>query len=298
MSKNRNRKITPEYGELAQAQDIPEDILASAERFRARAGNQTTLDLKPKTYRERQSLSVAGSIVRIATLGDAKPTFNAKQHELFFAVASLFGRTARIQTHRFDLNDNRLKPLEVCTKAVDKEGYLLYVPARSILYSSKDGQMSAKAFTHPGVQWAEEKVVSFVTSDRNEVHNERAFMAATEIAQNRLAVKAVKPESGKVHDTWQAYEPYQESIANGLGNMLGSVAIGSNYRQYESYIHGVYRQRPMWGNTLPRTLLSSGFRLVSPHIMFNQQTYEQVADGEIPLIVPEIIPVNPMPTRR
>ena len=123
-------------------------------------------------------------------------------------------------------------------------------------------------------------------------------MAATEIAQNRLAVKAVKFGSGKTHDSWHAYEPYQESIANGLGNMLGSIAIGSNYRQYDSYIHGVYRQQPMWGNDLHRTLLSSGFRLISTHIMFNQQTYEQIADDEISLAVPEIVPVIPLPMRR
>ena len=71
---------------------------------------------------------------------------------VFFVVASLFGRAASLQTHRFDAKDNKLKPLEVHTQAVDKEGYLLYVPARSIFYDPKDGQVSAKAFTHAGVQ--------------------------------------------------------------------------------------------------------------------------------------------------
>lgn len=281
--------------ELPPASEIPQDILGSAQRLQARTGDQTTLELKAQSYREIQALSIAEQAIRIATLEGAQPSLTPEQHEHFFKVADAFGRSSPIEAHRFDTNRNSMHPVTLTTKAVDKDGYLLYLPGQAVHHVSKNGSMKGLAFTHAGVNWSEEKIVSFVSTDRSIGRDERARMASTEIGQNRLAITGVQLEKGRLRDIWQAYEPFQESIANGVGNMLGSIAIGATYRQYNAYVNNVYTRTPMFGNTLPRTMLNPSLLLVAPHVMFDQQAYDQIADGEVPETIPELIPLTPTP---
>lgn len=124
---------------------------------------------------------------------------------------------------------------------------------------------------------------------------DKAIAAATEIMQNRCIVGSCTLDNGRVFNERQGVLAYQESLANGIGNMLGAVALGWTYQRYDEYLNVVYDRTPLYATQLEGAFKSS-IELIAPHVMFNQDTYTQIADGEMPSQMPDIIPRKPFRT--
>lgn len=273
------------------AQNVPQEVLDGRRRIQKavrRIGSDLTLHFSADSYRPIDSFDSAGSRTHIGSLDGAEAALDESRARQLTLVAEWLAASGTLLMSRITHDTARFFPVEVAVELRANPGYISYIPEENVLLTRKNNQSASAFTTGTLITRQDQAAVSFVgVSPDDFLINKQA--AGTEIIQNRLAVTAVKLDSGgqnlvKPHST----EPYQETIANGIGNMIGLIDTGKTYKDYRRHIQEVITPGvPLFGND------TEGTYLIAPHTVFPKNIYEQLADGMVPDAIPRLLPVHP-----
>ena len=277
--------------------DIPKPVLRGAELIIAEASKKGRMEisLPAGSYRQRDQFDLHGHAVETGSIGSASPRMSDEQTRQLFSLAASLASKGRYDTQSFDPKRETFNPVSVETREHDVDGYLVYLPSRAARYSETGNSFSPHSFTtgvpilSPG-----EPSVSFVASDSSVRPADRAMSTATEIMQNRCIVEAVTFGKGKRFTDTAVVNAFQETFANGIGNLAGAVALGWTYEHYEDFLDMYEQTSRLWSGTTKGAFGRSS-QFIAPHLMFGQETYDQLADGQIPVEL-DLIPRQPIHT--
>ncbi|HSX00412.1 MAG TPA: hypothetical protein VLH38_05240 [Patescibacteria group bacterium] len=230
--------------------------------------------LPKRSYRQLSEFAVDESTIRVASLGEAPAALGLETTERFFRLATHIGRAGVFDMLHFHIADELYHPIQVALEAPARDGILAYGPADIFNLASSEGAI-ASSYTIASGRLNDGIAVSFVGVPPSGATLESKMAASTEIFQNRMRVVGVA--SGTAN---KEYAPLQESLANGLGNVLGHVAGGNTYRSYKEYVLSTYRWHSAWAHELPE----GGGIAVAPHLLAAKSLYEQIADNALPQV--------------
>lgn len=276
--------IAPEYPPFQAVQ--AHRVIAQTIR---KHGGQPPAKLPKRGYRPVARFDINQTAVQVGSVHDAIPALGVETTKRFFAVAAHLGHTGVAAMQRFHVPSETLHTVEVGFTAPQRDSMLVYGLADD--FASRRGNgVGASAYTtgepllKPG-----DTTVSFVGIPTSGPKLESRMAAATEIVQNRMHIVSV--DNGDYLDTAPAHtEPFQESIANGMGDVLGHIAAGATWREYKGYVQGMLNHRTLFGHDLPD---GSGM-VAAPHLLARKPLYEQLADGELPGIQDfQFVPMMP-----
>jgi hypothetical protein len=275
------------------ARAVPTPVLRGAQLVLAEARKTGHMQLKlpDSGYRHLDQFDVNGNRIETGSVGSTRPVRRERVQQLF-KFAALFAAGGGLETQSFDPKSEGFKPVTVKTREHNVDGYLIYMPRGMAQYTKQGTSFSPNSFTTGVPILSEgEPSISFVTSDDTVRPAERAMSTATGIMQNRYIVEGVTFGRGKAHTDTLAVNPFQEAIANGVGNASGAIILGWTYEKYLDYLHTYERSTPLWGGSTKGMLRTTQF--IAPHLMLGEATYDQLAAGELPTD-PQLIPRQPI----
>jgi len=277
--------------------EIPEAVLHGRSLIEAEAAKKNSMHIDVNgQYRQIDEFEVNGHRIEIGAIGKGYAAINERYTKLFFAFASFMARQGEYATHRFDKQQNTLLPVSLDMHEHDKNAYLVYIP-KDAAKIAVNGAISHPIGFTTGEQLlaVDDCAVSFVASSRSQRTSETVMATATEITQNRLIVGRIKLNKGWKSEDRDVTGTFQEAVANGAGNMLGAIALGYSYRRYEEYLQDIYDHTPNWASSMKGRFGLRSIEVFAPHIMFDRQVYDQLADGEMPTSAPVLRARQPIP---
>ena len=302
MSKKKHTRIytaSSECTPLVGNDEVPPAIVRCAGLLIAEASKfgAMKIDLARGKYRTINEFTVNGHRVETGLVGSSYPVLNERHTKLFFQFASFLANQGEYVTQRFERNKGKLAPINLNTHEHNRNAYLVYLAKGAAQYSRAKGTFAPSSFTTgEHILSSDDPSVSFVTSDRVQRTAESVMAAATEIVQNRCIVDRLTLNNGRSSSDHLVTETYQEALANSAGNMLGAIALGWPYRRYENYLANVYdRHATYWVAEMRGRLGINSVEIFAPHLMFGQETYDQLAANELPSAAPELIARQPIP---
>jgi len=289
MSKRRPQRRPAESVVARRELPVPAEITRAVAVIQQTRAGELLIELAENGYRKLDEFTIADHRIESGSVSNARSRLHSRQLQQFFAFASYLGSTGSLQTHRLERSTRSLQPITVMMHARQADGFMVHLPKKSLEGSQLPENMLANAAFTTGERLIgpAKPAVSFVVSDPSQRANERTMATATEIAQNRTIVDGVEV-GNKMYVDEVATAPFQESLANGVGNMLGAIALRWPYSQYVEYLQTTYSQIPMHANTVPGRFGLRGIELIAPHIAFDVTTYQQIAQGELPTGMPSV----------
>ena len=271
-------------------QSAPEAVCDGRRRIQKAtrtSGGDLILGFSAANYRTIDTFESAGSQVQTGSLDGAEAALSDARVRQLASVAVWLAASGTLAMSRIAYDTAHFFPVEVAVELRTNPGYLSYLPEDNVRLTRKDNRFASAFTTGTLITSPKQAAVSFVgVSPDDFLTNKQA--AATEIIQNRLAVTGVTLDTGQSLRKPHATEPYQETIANGLGNMIGLIEMGQTYKDYRKYVREVITpDLPLFGNE------TEGIYLIAPHTVFPKNVYEQLADGAVPDTMPRLLPVHP-----
>jgi len=266
-------------------QRVPSAISTARRLFHeaARAkGHALTLRFGKNSYRPIDEISGTETQPGLAfgSLDGAKASLSDEQRRQVVEISGWLASLGKLTMRRFDLASESFAPVEVEMQAAPLPGLLAYLPQQNL--RRKD---TTNAFTTAA--WLAHKCGAFVSfvgyTDEEPVYD--ACATAVEIVQNRLQVAAVTTDDGRRYTSDKMTHPYQEVVANSIGEMCGMVAAGLDFKSYNQTMRSI---APIMFRAD-----SDHISLLAPQHIFAKDTYEQIANGDIPTEAPRILPLYP-----
>ncbi len=234
-------------------------------------------------YTQLDAFDINGHKIEVGSIGASPRTINNEWAQRLFRFASSVGAAGSHSMNMFNGKTHEMSDVTVHTVEHAVDGNLVYVPSGMALYKRHDVKFNASSFS-TGKELLEpggDSCVSFVTADATIRPADRTMSVATEIMQNRCMVTSVETSKGKRLDYRDATGPYQETLANGVGNMAGAAILGWTYSKYEEFLQMYERTTHLWGGTL-KGVLGRSSEFIAPHIIFDASAYEQFIEGDLP----------------
>ncbi len=244
----------------------------------AKRGGQPPSKLPKRAYRPVQHFAIDEHQVRIGSVEAVKPSLGPETTERFFALAARLGHLGMLPMQRFHINTETYHPVQVGIVAPAHDSHLVYGLDSKFAAGMKNGSGGSAYTTGRPLLRPGDTSVSFVGIPASGPSLESRMAAGTEILQNRMHVVSVSNEDRHDEEAFIC-EPFQESLANGIGNMLGHVAAGATYRDYTGYVRSTLSQLGVFGHDLPGV-----GTVVAPLLIGRKGLYEQIADGEVPAL--------------
>lgn len=259
------------------AEAIPYEVIqARAAIFKsfAKVGVKGVIELPNESYRTVGGVEDGEHIVELGTVSDAAVALKEVQLERQLRLMHAFSAIGLISGHRFDMPSKKIVPVQYTVDPIGRDGIMVYMPQGTLSSSWSEGAQAPGFTAGKKLAGRDGSIVSFISVDPANSGGETIHTAATEFAQNRLQIGTVWANGQEITNPSHTM-PVQESVMNGFGNFAGHVFNGRAYKQYKDYMKEFGRNVQMNG------LAFNGFELVTPHIIFGKNAYEQFADGQI-----------------
>jgi hypothetical protein len=241
-----------------------------------KGGGQPPAKLPKRVYRPVGEFDLTQDHVRIGSLGDVVPALGIDTTKRYFQIATRLGQMGALTVPRFNVPMTTYDTVTLGLTAPSHNSFLVYGLQDSFAARMGGGVGGSAYTTGKPMLKAGDPSVSFVGIPSLGPDADYRMAAATEIFQSRMHVVDFR-DGREIHEEQSHIEPFQESLANGMGNALGHIALGSNYGQYKSYMMNYYKLAPVFGYNLAD---GSGMA-AAPHLLARKGFYQQLADGEV-----------------
>lgn len=294
--KSRLKAVRREEWSKTEPRELPHAIVRGAEQVRAEASKsgELLINLQSGAYRETDSFFLEKRHITVGSLGTSTKPLRQEKIRYLFELATSIAAQGEISTNSFNPKTHKLEPVLAKVAIHDVDGFLVNIPVGAAQLKRDDNSLFTSSFTTGlPILGRGDPSISFVTTGPTIRPADCAMNTATEVIQNRCIVESVVFNDGKERSYADAIHPFQENLANGIGNMAGAAMLGWRYSQYLEFLK-VYDHSNLWAGTI-RGLLGKEAQFIAPHIMFNEEAYDQVAAQEIPALV---IPLARQPIPR